>query len=81
MPKRVFEGIVVSDKMQKNVVVAVEIPKNHPTYNKILKNTKRFKVRNTIDAKLNDVVLIEESRPYSKEVTWVTKQLVSGEQK
>ncbi|EKD96135.1 MAG: 30S ribosomal protein S17 [uncultured bacterium] len=70
MPKRMFTGKVVSEKMKKTVVVSVEIPKRHPKYGKSIKNTKRFKARNEKSAKLGDVVLIMESRPYAKEVTW-----------
>ncbi len=78
MAKKTFKGSVVSDKMQKTVVVAVELPKKHPLYNKEIKNTKRFKARNEVDAKLNDIVVIEECRPYSKEVTWKVVEVVSA---
>lgn len=76
MSKKTFRGTVVSDKMQKTVIVAVEMPKKHPLYNKEIKNTKRFKVRNEVDAQLHDVVIIEECRPYSKEVTWKVAEVV-----
>lgn len=70
MSKRTFEGTVVSDKMQKTVVVAVDIPKRHPLYNKTVRNTKRFKARDEMGVHVGDVVTIEESKPYSKETTW-----------
>jgi small subunit ribosomal protein S17 len=63
-------GKIVSNKMQKTVVVAVEMHKKHPIYSKIVKNTRRFKARNDSDAKLNDLVVIEECSPFSKEVSW-----------
>lgn len=71
MPKRQFEGKVISDKMQKTVTVAVEVFKRHPFYGRVMKNTRKFKARNEeMSLKIGDVVVIEETRPYSKEVTW-----------
>ena len=52
--------------MQKTVIVAVEMPKKHPVYGKIMKNTRRFVAKNDINAALGADVLIEESRPFSK---------------
>ena len=76
MPKRIFKGKVVSDKMNKTVVVAVEMPKKHPLYNKEIKNTRRFKARNEAEATLGADVIIEESKPFSKEVSWIVKEVV-----
>lgn len=70
MASKQLKGKIVSDKMQKTVVVAVEMPKPDKRYGKIVKNTRRFKARNEIGAKLGDNVCIKECRPYSKEVTW-----------
>lgn len=71
MPKRTFSGIVMSDKMQKTIVVSVEMFKRHPFYGRAVENTKKFKVRNeNFDLKVGDLVKIEESRPFSKDVTW-----------
>ena len=82
MPKRILKGIVTSTKMQKTVVVAVDMPKRHPIYKKTLKNTRKFKARDDIGVKVNDIVTIEESRPYSKEVTWKVLEVVeSAEEK
>lgn len=77
MSKKVFKGQVVSDKMEKTVVVAVEMPKRHPLYSKTIKNTKRMKAHNELGAKLHDTVLIEETRPYSKEVCWIVTEVIS----
>lgn len=79
MPKKIFRGKIVSDKMEKTVVVSVDVPKTHPLYNKALKNSKRFKATNPLDAKLGDVVDIEECRPISKTVSWAVVNIVSGE--
>jgi len=71
MPKRQFEGKVISNKMEKTVTVAVEVFKRHPIYGRAIKNTRKFKAHNeNLALNMGDTVLIEESRPFSKEVTW-----------
>lgn len=60
-------GQVVSDKMAKTVVVAVEVPKKHPIYQKLIKNTRRFKAHNELSAKVGQRVKIEETAPISKD--------------
>ena len=70
MPKKILQGTVVSAKMNKTVVVAVELPKRHPIYGKEIKNTKRFKAHTEDLIKEGSKVTIEECRPISKEVTW-----------
>ena len=70
--KRKLKGVIVSDKMNKTVVVAVNRYKKHPKYKKYFKITKRFKVHNDKgEFHTGDKVLIEESRPLSKEKRWV----------
>ncbi len=76
MPKKVLKGEVVSDKMQKTVVVAVDMIKKHPVYTKTITRTRRYKARDEIGVKIDDTVLIEETRPISKEVTWLVKEIV-----
>lgn len=69
--KRRLEGIVVSDKMQKTVVVNVTRFKKHPKYLKYYKVSRRFKAHDEASAyKTGDKVLIEETRPLSKEKRW-----------
>ena len=69
--RKVKVGIVVSDKMQKTIVVAVEGQKKHPLYGKVLKVTNKFKAHDeNNDAKVNDKVLIMETRPLSKQKRW-----------
>lgn len=64
-------GTVVSDKMQKTIVVAVEGKKKHLLYGKVLKVTDKFKAHDeNNDAKINDKVLIMETRPLSKHKRW-----------
>lgn len=80
MPKKILKGKVVSDKMEKTIVVAVDMPKKHALYSKIIKNTRRFKARDENGAKIGDVVTIEEHAPFSKEVTWEVKEILTKEE-
>ena len=71
MPKRQLQGIVVSDKMQKTIVVKVETIKTHPKYKKRYKRHKKYKSHvETGEYKLGDRVIIEECRPISKDKKW-----------
>jgi small subunit ribosomal protein S17 len=64
-------GVVVSDKMQKTVVVAIERRFPHPLYGKMLTRTKRLKVHDEENsAKSGDRVRIMETRPLSKDKRW-----------
>ncbi|NDI36999.1 30S ribosomal protein S17 [Chengkuizengella sediminis] len=69
--RRVQIGKVVSDKMDKTVVVAVETYKKHSLYHKRLKVTKKFKAHDeNNEAKIGDTVKIMETRPLSKDKRW-----------
>jgi len=69
--KRTFKGIVVSDKMDKTVVVRVDRVKLHPKYQKRYKVSKRYKVHDEKNkCKSGDKVLFSECRPLSKEKRW-----------
>jgi small subunit ribosomal protein S17 len=69
--KRRITGTVVSDKMQKTRVVAVERLKKHPKYLKYYRVTTRFKAHDEKNEyKKGDHVVIEESRPLSREKRW-----------
>jgi small subunit ribosomal protein S17 len=69
--RKVREGTVVSDKMDKTVVVAVETRVRHPLYKKIVRRLRRHLAHDeTNDAKLGDVVRIVESRPFSRRKRW-----------
>ena len=64
-------GVVVSDKMDKTVVVAVRDSVQHPLYKKILKRTKKYKVHDeNNEAGVGDRVEIMETRKLSKDVNW-----------
>ena len=72
MPKRVMQGTVVSDKNDKTVVVKVERRFTHPVMKKTVRMTKKYKAHDESNAhKVGDIVFIEESKPISKDKTWV----------
>ncbi len=80
MPKKVYRGTVVSDKMQKTVVVAVKTAYQHPLYKKTVKKTKKFMAHDELDkCKIGDIVEIIESRPLSKRKRWEVIKIVEGE--
>ncbi|HBG38007.1 MAG TPA: 30S ribosomal protein S17 [Clostridiaceae bacterium] len=69
--RKVKTGKVVSDKMNKTIVVAVEKRVRHPLYGKTLKLTTKFKAHDeNNEAKIGDTVKIMETRPLSKEKRW-----------
>lgn len=69
--RRRLEGTVVSDKMEKTVVVRVDRVKTHSKYRKQYTTSKRYKAHDEKGAsKTGDKVVIEETRPYSKEKRW-----------
>jgi small subunit ribosomal protein S17 len=70
-------GVVVSTKMQKTVVVAIENRSPHPKYGKIVVNTQRYKVHDEENrAKEGDRVRIQETRPLSKTKRWTVVEIL-----
>lgn len=71
-------GRVVSDKMEKTVVVAVDYLKPHPLYRKIIRKTSKFHAHDEENAcKVGDVVRIQESRPLSRTKRWQVVEIVT----
>ena len=71
MPRRVLQGVVVSDKMDKTVTVLVERRVMHPLYKKFIKRSKRYHAHDEANQhKVGDVVRISECKPISKTKTW-----------
>lgn len=69
--RKVREGLVVSDKMDKTVVVLVETRKVHPLYKKAVRVTKKYKAHDEHNScKVGDRVTITETRPLSKDKSW-----------
>src|SRR3954464_3290743 len=70
-------GNVVSTKMQKTIVVEVEMRKAHPKYKRIVKHSKKFYAHDEQNsARVGDVVRIRESRPLSKLKRWTLEEIV-----
>lgn len=77
MPKKVKQGTVVSDKMDKTVVVQVAEHKTHKKYKKAMVFTKNYKVHDENNvSKVGDVVSVVESRPLSSSVRFVLDRIV-----
>lgn len=75
--RKVQIGKVVSDKMDKTIVVAVETYKKHDLYHKRIKYTKKFKAHDENNtAKIGDTVKIAETRPLSKDKRWRLVEVV-----
>ena len=72
-------GLVVSNKMEKTVVVAVESRVQHPKYGKIMVRTKRYKVHDEENScKEGDRVRISETRPMSRHKRWAVAEILSS---
>ena len=79
MPKRTLQGVVVSDKQAKTVVVRVDRRFTHPIYKKTIRRSKNYHAHDEANEfKAGDVVWIEESKPISKLKRWT---VVRGEHK
>jgi small subunit ribosomal protein S17 len=79
MPKRVLQGVVVSDKNAKTVVVDVERRFTHPMLGKTVRRTKKYHAHDEKDEfKVGDIVRIRECRPISKLKCWEVFERVSG---
>ena len=72
MPKRILQGVVVSDKQDKTIVVKVERRFTHPLLKKTVRRTKNYHAHDEANkCKVGDTVRIEEGRPMSKLKSWV----------
>jgi small subunit ribosomal protein S17 len=77
--KKTREGVVVSDKMTKTRVVVIERVYRHPRYERVITRSKRLKAHDEQNvSKMGDRVLIEETRPLSKEKRWRVRQVLAS---
>lgn len=77
MPRKVYTGTVVSDKMNKTVVVAITRLFQHPTYKKTVKKVTKFKAHDEGNqCKVGDKVSIVESRPLSRDKRWTVLEVL-----
>lgn len=79
MPVKEREGLVISDKMDKTIVVAVESRIPHPKYNKIVVRTKKYKAHDEDNqCKIGDRVRIRETRPLSRTKRWTIAEILES---
>ena len=77
MPKRTLQGVVVSDKQAKTVVVRVDRRFTHPIYKKTIRRSKNYHAHDeNNDAKVGDTVRIMETRPISRDKRWRLLEVV-----
>ena len=75
--RKTLEGQVISDKMDKTVVVVVERLHRHPRYKKVVREVKKYKAHDEEHAcHVGDMVRIVESRPLSREKRWVVQEIL-----
>lgn len=78
--RKIFRGKVVSDKMDKTIVVAFSRLVRHPLYPKVIRKTSKFKVHDELnEAKIGDVVEIMETRPLSRTKHWRLVRIIKRE--
>lgn len=73
---KIFQGKIISDKMQKTAVVLVERKFRHPLYGKILKRKGKIHARNEIGAKTGQLVEIKEGKPMAKTVSFTVVKII-----
>ena len=77
--KKTREGVVISDKMTKTRVVVIERVYRHPQYERVITRSKRLKAHDERNAsRIGDRVLLEETRPLSKEKRWRILQVLAS---
>ncbi|MFA5611549.1 MAG: 30S ribosomal protein S17 [Anaerolineaceae bacterium] len=77
--RRRLTGTVKSNKMDKTVIVDVTRTFQHPLYHKVVRSVKSFKAHDEIGCNIGDKVVIVESAPFSKTVTWMVEKVVKIE--
>ena len=78
MPVKEKIGIIVSNKMQKTVVVKVESRYSHPIYSKIMIKTRKYLAHDEMnECSIGDQVLVQECRPLSKKKRWSVTKIIS----
>jgi small subunit ribosomal protein S17 len=79
MVKKERIGVVVSNKAEKTIVVAIQTRYSHPKYGKILVKTKRYMAHDEKNScNSGDIVLLEESPPISRHKKWILKQIIKS---
>jgi len=76
-PGKTFRGVVVSNKMDKTLIIAIDMKRPHPKYKKIMKKTKKLYIDDNLKANIGDQVLVRETRPISKLKRFTTLKILS----
>ncbi len=77
MAKKERVGVVVSNKAEKTIIVSVQMRYQHPKYGKTLIKSKNYMAHDELNnCKIGDIVLLEESRPLSKNKKWLLKEIL-----
>lgn len=74
--RKVRQGLVVSNKMEKTVVVKIERRTQHPLYGKVVIRSEKFKAHDEIGCDIGDTVEIMETRPLSRDKRWRVTQII-----
>ncbi len=75
--RRQLVGVVMSDKMDKTVVVQVERKYRHPLYEKVVRDVKKYMAHDEDNScRIGDTVRILESRPYSRRKRWIVEEII-----
>lgn len=74
--RKIREGIVSSNKMEKTVVVKIERRTQHPIYGKVVLRSNKFKAHDEIGCDIGDLVEIMETRPLSKDKRWRVTRII-----
>lgn len=75
--RRRLQGVVISNKMTKTVVVGISRTTRHPLYQKVMHTVSKMKVHDEMDCQVGDLVEIIESKPVSRTKRWAVEKIIS----
>ena len=78
--RRRLTGVVASNKMMKTIIVEVSRSYRHPLYEKVVHNSKKFKVHDEMNCKVGDEVQIVECKPISKHKRWIVEKILNSQE-
>ena len=78
--RRRLTGVVASNKMMKTIIVEVSRSYRHPLYEKVVHNSKKFKVHDEMNCNVGDEVQIVECKPISKHKRWIVEKILNSQE-
>ena len=78
--RRRLMGVVASNKMMKTIIVEVSRTYRHPLYEKVVHNSKKFKVHDEMNCNVGDEVQIVECKPISKHKRWIVEKILNSQE-